>query len=265
MSPDQKNLSAANPPDKFNSIEKAFQLLLTFLPDNDSLSTAELSKITGFHKATTSRILRTMAELGFVRQNASTKHYSLGESIVKLSSAIHRSLNSGIISLATPYLTELRKQTGQTTAMELLTGHVTVMGCLIEGDISIRVAGQVGETLQWNVTAGMRAIMAYIDDQLRREILAQPMAPLTENSIITPEAYQDELNKIRKTGYSFDDGEVVVGVNAIAAPVFNYESAPIAAVSLVGLAPEINKRKAEFASLVKKTTKAISKALMYPG
>lgn len=96
--------------DKHNAIEKACAILLSFLPDNEAVTTTDLSRSLGFHKATTSRTLKIMAECDFVRQNESTKKYSLGASIVKLARAVDKSLNSGLVSLARPYMLDLRKK-----------------------------------------------------------------------------------------------------------------------------------------------------------
>lgn len=78
--------------DKHNAIEKAFAIMMSFMPDNEAASTTDLSRRLGFHKATTSRTLKIMAEYGFVRQNEASKKYSLGPSVIKLAAAVNKSL-----------------------------------------------------------------------------------------------------------------------------------------------------------------------------
>ena len=41
-------------------------------------------------------------------------------------------------------------------------------------------------------------------------------------TITTPEAYMDELEKVRKLGYAMDNEEELSGVLCIGAPIFNY-------------------------------------------
>lgn len=249
--------------DKHNAIEKAFAILMSFLPDNEVISTTDLSRSLGFHKATTSRILKIMSEYGFVRQNEATKKYSLGTSIIKLTAAVNKSLNSGLVSLARPYLMELRKKTGQTVTLEILSGHQVVMGCVVEGNIAIRVAGQVGDSLQWNTTAGMRSIMAFSEDNFVEEMLKRPMASVTANSITDPDQYRAALKKARREGYAFESGEVAIGVDALAAPVFGHEKQPLSSVSIVGLAHDIKQGRSYFIESLKETAKNISRAFMY--
>lgn len=254
---------AAENRDKHNAIEKAFAILLSFLPDNEAVSTTDLSRDLGFHKATTSRTLKIMAEYGFVRQNEATKKYSLGSSIVKLAAAVNKSLNSGLVSLARPYMLDLRKKTGQTVTLELMSGHQVIMGCVVEGDIAIRVAGQVGDTLQWNTTAGVRSIMAYADEEFVREMLKRPMAASTENSITDPDHYRAILKKVRRDGYAYESGEVAIGVDAMAAPVFGHDGQPLSSISIVGLAHDIKQGRSFFIEALKKTVLDVSRAFMY--
>ncbi|MDR2441906.1 MAG: IclR family transcriptional regulator [Deltaproteobacteria bacterium] len=250
---------------KHNAIEKAFAIMMSFLPNNDAISTIELSRNLGFHKATTSRILKIMNEFGMVTQNVTTKMYSLGPSIVKLSLAIHKSLNSGLISLARPFMIDLRKKTGQTVTLEILNGHNVMMGCVVEGDVAVRVAGQAGDSVCWNTTAGMRSIMAFSDDKFVNEMLSQPMMALTEYSIVEPEEFRIALKKVRQDGYAHEDGEVVVGFDALGAPVFGFDGKPLFAICLVGLSNQIKSNKSVFSEALKETVKEISKTFMYDG
>ena len=55
--------------DKPNAIEKSLDILLAFTPYNQELGTGEISRRLGLHKATASRILRTLAEKGFLQQD----------------------------------------------------------------------------------------------------------------------------------------------------------------------------------------------------
>jgi DNA-binding IclR family transcriptional regulator len=76
--------------DKSNAIEKALQILLAFNPHNPELGTSEISEKLGFHKATTSRILLTLAEYDFLRQDPNTKKFNFGPSHSQVGVSPHR-------------------------------------------------------------------------------------------------------------------------------------------------------------------------------
>ena len=52
-----------------NAIEKALSILVVLVRHDRPLGTVQISRITGFHKATTSRILSTLERFGLVVQN----------------------------------------------------------------------------------------------------------------------------------------------------------------------------------------------------
>ena len=64
-------------PNKHNAIEKALAILGLFAFENKEMGTIEISKLLGYHKATTSRTLILLAEYGFLEQNEKTKKYKL--------------------------------------------------------------------------------------------------------------------------------------------------------------------------------------------
>jgi Transcriptional regulator len=250
---------------KANAIEKALQLLMEFTPNNSPMSTSELSRSTGFHTATTSRILITLAEHGFLRQDPSTRRFSLGESIVKLSRAVDRSLKSGLVALAKPYLDELSVAVSQTVTLETMVGTNTILGCVVEGPQIVRVAGQIGEVMPWNIAAGLRSILAFLSPEERQKFLVNPMETFTKKTINTIEDYLAALEVVRRKGYSFEEGEFFVGINAIGAPIFDRDQRPIAAVCVVGMSDEVNDSKKDIIKELKKTTAKLSAVFFSPG
>ena len=105
------------------AIEKALQILLTFAPHNQELGTTEVSDLLGFHKATTSRVLLTLAEHGFLQQDPTTKRFSLGPSIHTLGLALTRSLDSGLVQIAKPYVDALRDEIDEAVGLERWSGR----------------------------------------------------------------------------------------------------------------------------------------------
>ena len=75
---------------------------------------------------------------------------------------------------------------------------------------------------------------------------------------------EEELRKIKKQGYAFDDEETELGGRCAAAPVFNDEGSTVAAVSIMG--PSTRIRQSDLPSLarmVKRVADGASKQLGY--
>ena len=66
-----------------------------------------------------------------------------------------------------------------------------------------------------------------------------PLEPVTERTIIDPEAVRAEAETTRARGFAFEDGEFRVGVRAIAAPVRDTFGDVVAALAVSGPTGEL--------------------------
>jgi len=93
----------------------------------------------------------------------------------------------------------------------------------------------VVETNQWlPITAGASglAILAFLPDDERRQLLSRPLKALTENTITNPLALEQELTRIRQRGYAISHGQRTSGAVAIAAPILGADDKAIGDVIL---------------------------------
>lgn len=249
---------------KFNAIEKAMEILLAFTPYNQEMGTVEISKKLGFHKATASRILLILIRYGFLQQNPQTKKFMLGPSITNLGWALNNSLNTNLVHIAKPYIDDLRSTLKETIVLEVLAGNSTVMTYIAEGPRPVRIAGTIGDRIPIHAAAGAKAILAFSPPEVRDSLLNGEMPRLTPNTITDREMLQSQLQDIRRQGFSFDNEEIDVGINAIGAPIFNYEEKPVAAVVVAGPSPRVTwDNDSHIVSPLKDTAAKISAQLHY--
>ena len=82
-------------------------------------------------------------------------------------------------------------------------------------------------------------------------------------TITTPEAYMEELEKVRRQGYAMDNEEELSGVVCVGTPIFNYTSYPCGAIWISGpkdrLSKEVIRQSVEY---IKDTAQCIS-CLLY--
>lgn len=249
-----------------NSIEKALEILLAFTPYNQELGTGEISRRLGLHKATASRILRTLAEKGFLQQDPWTRKFTLGPAASDLGRAYNNGLSSNLVVAAKPFIDELRNTLGETVVLEVLSGESTVMAYVAEGPQRVRIAGTVGDRLPAHAAAGAKAILAYSPPETVERSLGKDLQAFTPRTITDRKAYRRELERIRRKGFSLDREEIDVGINAVGAPVFDREDRAVAAVVVAGPAQRVT--GAEDSALVrevKKTAAALSARLHHRG
>jgi DNA-binding IclR family transcriptional regulator len=219
--------------DKANAIEKALEILLAFAPHNQELGTTELSEKLNFHKATTSRILLTLAEYGFVQQNPNTKKFGLGQAVHKLGSALSESLSNGFVQIAKPYLDELRDKLDETITLELWSGDSTVMTYIAESSHPVRVAGRIGDRLPFHAAAGAKAILSFAAPHRVEALLQEELERLTPTTVTDPEHFKQQLLTFKQQGFAIDYEEIDIGICAVGAPIFNHQHQAFAAVVVV--------------------------------
>jgi DNA-binding IclR family transcriptional regulator len=217
-----------------SSAEKALKILMAFVPFNHEMGTLELSKKLDIHKSTVSRLLHLLVAHDFLKQNPDTKKYYLGRSATEIGNAATKSLNNSLVTIAQTYLNELCEIVGESVALEMLSGSSIVLACHVEGQKPIRFSFQPGERVPINVAAGAKAILAYSNPELIDLCLKEKFNRFTSKTIMSKREYRSMLSEVQKKGVAYDTGERYEDVRAIAAPIFNHEQMPVAAVVIAG-------------------------------
>ena len=250
--------------DKATAIEKALEILLAFSPDNQPIGTGELSKNLGFHKATTSRILQTLLEYGFVHQNLETKQFTLGEKVYELGMSLAETSINKIVRVARPYVDALRDELGETIVLEVWSGNSTVAAYEAESTRPIRVGGRVGKIPPVHVAAGAKAILSLTEPAQVDAALNGHLERYTPNTITDSEILKEHLNGYKERGFAVDQEELDLGISAVGAPVFNYQDEAIAAVVVLTPTPRFtDDPTSQTIIALKSTTQAISSKFFY--
>lgn len=242
-----------------NAIEKAMEVLMLFAPSNRELGVTEISQRLDLHAATANRIIKTLAGKGFLQQNRHTRKYHLGPSIMSLANALYRSLRTEMVQLARPYLEELRDALGETVVFEVWSGNATYIAHVEEGPQRVRIAGTVGDRLPAHAAAGAKAILAFSEEEAVDRALEEGMPRLTPATITDPEEFKRQLKVARKRGYAVDREEIDLGINAVAAPVFDHRGKPVAAVVVAGPSRRVSgAARSQQVRLVRETARRIT-------
>jgi DNA-binding IclR family transcriptional regulator len=252
-------------PNNYHSVQKALQILLAFVPHNNDMGTSEISTRLGLHKSTTSRLLNVLTSYDFLQHDAKTKKFRLGISAAKISTTIKQSLSEQLVSIAQPHLDELRNEIGETVALEVWVRNATIMAYRAEALRLRRVyLLRPGDRVDVHVSAGARAIMAFLAPHAVDHILEGPFERYTQKTIVDPDALREQIRKASDDGFAISKGERNPDSNIIAVPIFDYEKRPVAAISLFTNTEELPKLlEADIISKLKKTAALISAKLLY--
>jgi len=210
------------------SLERAFELLEHLADAGGQLALTELAEVSGLPMPTIYRLMRTLVNRGYVRQEPS-KRYALGPRLIPLGETSGRLLGSW----AHPALTQLVDEVGETANMAILEGGEAVYVAQVPSRHSMRMFTEVGRRVHPHCTGVGKALLAQLPASVVSEIIARTGMPAyTAHTITEPAALMEELTLIRQRGYALDDEEQEIGVRCVAVPLTGTPT--LAAISVSG-------------------------------
>jgi DNA-binding IclR family transcriptional regulator len=247
------------------AVARAIGLLKVFSDAQPEWGLSELAQVTKLNKTTAFRLLAALEAEGLVMRNPLSGGYRLGVELVALGGCAMRS--NPLRAMSRPVLESLAQECDESATLEVLAGsHV-----LIVDEVSNRhpmgMSQDVGSRLPAHATATGKVLLAHLDAEVLTAALRQPLAQLTEATIVDPTRLRNQLAQIRRQGYAITNGELEPGFVAVAAPIYDRERQATAAISIGGaslrLPPE---RLLAVATLVQMAARQIARQLGYwPG
>ena len=79
-----------------------------------------------------------------------------------------------------------------------------------------------------------KAMLAFLPEDERELILREPRVKYTDNTIVEESILRENLDEVRKNGFSVDNMEHEFGIRCVAVPVFGVNRDVVAAVSVSG-------------------------------
>ncbi|MEV4611181.1 IclR family transcriptional regulator [Kitasatospora sp. NPDC049258] len=197
------------------SVERAFQLLEALADSGGIATLSELSTTSGLPMPTIHRLIRTLVQQGYVRQDTA-RRYTLGPRLIRLGETSGRLLGSW----ARPYLAELMEATGETANLAVLEGGEVVYVGQVQSRRSMRMFTEVGRRVQPHCTGVGKALLAQLPEEETRALLGpQPLQAHTPYTVTDPQELLAQLAHAREVGYVVDDQEQEIGVRCIAVAV----------------------------------------------
>jgi DNA-binding IclR family transcriptional regulator len=250
--------------EKDTAIEKALNVLMAFVPENQEMGTLEISRMLGLNKATASRILLTLAKKKFLQQDPRSKTFKLGQSALLLGRTVIDSLNSQFVQIVKPHMDRLRSTVNTSILLEQMINDRSIVMAVSEGQQRIRLAGNVGESVPIHAAVGAKAILAFSDPEVAEKIIGRNeiFERFTPKTITSRDELMKNLKEAKRNGYSLDDEETDVGIKAIGMPIFDYRNVVVAGLAVVFPAHKIGKKiDPDLLSEIKNTVDSISAEL----
>src|ERR1700761_1802226 len=196
------------------SIERAFDLLEMLADAGGALGLSELATASGLPLPTVHRLMRTLVNRGYVRQEAS-RRYTLGSRLIRLGEISSQMLGTSL----RPYLAKLVRLTGETANLAMLDGDEVVYLAQVPSPHSMRMFTELGRRVRTHATAVGKALLAQLPPAEARALLAHGMPAFTPTTITDAGLLMAQLEVIREQGYAVDECEQEIGVRCFAVAV----------------------------------------------
>jgi IclR family acetate operon transcriptional repressor len=246
----------AKPAGGVQSVERAFDLLELIARAGGEVALTELAAETPLPLPTIHRLLRTLVGIGYVRQ-LPNRRYALGPRLIRLGEGANKQLGA----LARPQLKTLVDRLGETSNMAVLDSDMVIYVAQVPSLHSMRMFTEVGRRAHTHATGVGKAILAQLDDDVVRGIVARAGMPTpTSKSIGDIDDLLADLKLIRERGYSIDEEEQELGVRCFAMAVPNAPTPT--AISVSGPVSRVDEHFADKAvPVLREAAEAISAEL----
>jgi len=193
------------------SLHRALDLIEAIQARGAAIGISELAASTGLPLPTIHRLLRTLTDRGYVRQQ-SNRRYCLGFRFVPLAAAAHNAIGAD----AEPVLADLVAAIGETANLAALTSDRAQYVAQIPSPHPMRMFTEVGRVVDLHATGVGKALLAAMAPAKAARIAHGKLPAQTEFTLTTEDELSADLEQIRRRGYALDEQEQAIGVRCVA-------------------------------------------------
>ena len=212
-----------------STLAKGLAVLSAFGKQRPSMTLSDAAAVANLSRATARRVLRTLAQLGYVVQDG--RAFSLTPRVLELGFAYLS--GQDWIDRALPMMKELSEQLGESCSGSILQGIEIVYVARVPARRIMSTALSVGSRLPAFHTSLGRAQLGYLDDaEIWRRLRSAPIEAYTPYTITDMQALFDRVRADREQGFSIVDEELERGLRSIAVPVLDRSGQAVGAINL---------------------------------
>jgi len=238
-------------------VAKVLRILEALDASPAGLQLREIAEQTSVNKSTAYRFVAHLENEGYLLRDE-TGAYVVAPKLTRLGAGI--AYHATLRKISRPVAVALSNETKETVNLGVLDGHELLYLEVIESHHSFRMASQPGMHRPLNCTALGNALLAFLPNDQREELL--PMLTFeraTPRTIPNLPRFRKELARVLQQGYAIDDQETDMGARCVAAPILDESGSVTAAISVSGPVTRIGRDRIQaYAIAIKRAARAIS-------
>ena len=230
-------LAALSPPptpptSDLESVDLVLRLIEYLANSRDQRGVTEVARALGISKPRAHRHLRALVQRGYARQDPRSEGYEIGIKLLALGESVRDRFD--VAGAIRQVMGPLREATElAVTCSALIEGAVTVVE-MLQGRTLIEFGIRPGARLDFHASAHGLIALAFGPPDLIETALGAPLKAWTAHTLTDPAAVRARVEEVRMLGWATAADAVQIGVNALAAPVFDHRGHWRGALALVG-------------------------------
>jgi IclR family acetate operon transcriptional repressor len=200
------------------AIDRALAVLGVLAEASTPMGVTEIAKRVGLPKSVVHYHVSALVRNRYVEARPD-RRYGLGYAALRLGRGNYSNLE--LRARALPHMRTLHHDTWETVTLSVLIGRERVFVDQLVSPQEIKLAVELGRPFPLHAGASGRAMMAFLPDDAREMLFAQPLERLSVNTVVDPDELRGLLATVREAGLAVSRSERHAGAAAVAAPVFD--------------------------------------------
>lgn len=226
----QRKLPREQPPGGVQVIKRVASILRAVKSAPVGLSVSKLARIVDLPRSTVYRIVRTLADDGFLIIEPGRRGVRLGPELGQLATTARQGLND----VALPIMSKMAWTINETVSLAVWQGNRVRIVDQVVGNQPLRAEGIIGQSHPAYCTANGKAFLAELSPAALKTYFSKvTLSKLTPNTIVGQAKLLKELAEVRATGVAFDREEHELQICAVGTVVHDVLNGASASITIV--------------------------------
>jgi IclR family transcriptional regulator, KDG regulon repressor len=213
-----------------HSVQLAIDVLEAVAFSDDELGVTQIAQRLNMTKGSVHRHLQTLVERGYLAQNSATSRYAIGPKSRLLA---RHAPDADLVYLAEGPMRQLRDALGHPVVLSEMTPRGALVLHKLSSTAPIEIGVRPGSELTFHASAQGKVMLAFAPHPLQTRVLGRTLQRFTDKTVTSVRRIEKELLEVARFGFASAPEEAMLGLNAVAAPIFDAHDSCIAAVAIV--------------------------------
>ncbi|MFZ7131814.1 MAG: IclR family transcriptional regulator [Eubacteriales bacterium] len=240
-------------------LQKTLNILNCFTSKKTEWSINEFCNELDLNRTTVYRILDILKSYHYIEESQKLGRYKLGKAYIAFGSILLNEMN--LKKIASMYLESLANKIEETASLSIYYDFTSLILDSYDSPNDIKVHLDIGKRSELHASSHGKIFLSNLSPTEFNKYFEKDLPQYTPMTHTNKDYFLKIIEKIRKNRVSYDREEVINGLSGIGAPILDYNSTIVGAISIVGYSNRIEKKLDQLVEQVKLTASLISKEM----